>query len=80
MTVDGKIKQEIQEDIENLLRNNFSKEYSKEEIIHLLSSNYKDTELEEILAELEVFGSMNSTKSKVHPTCRGDNVYYKWGF
>jgi hypothetical protein len=45
MTVDGKIKQEIQEDIENLLRNNFSKEYSKEEIIHLLSSNYKDTEL-----------------------------------
>lgn len=57
MTIQSKLKQDFQDRIENMLRDNSSKIYSKEEIINLLSSNYKNTELEEVLAELEVFSN-----------------------
>jgi hypothetical protein len=64
--------------IENLLRGNPSRMYSKEEILNLLAREKKDAEIEELLAVLEVAGSLKESKSHIYSTCRGGTVYYKW--
>jgi hypothetical protein len=71
----------IQESIENLLRNNPSRSYSKEEIINLMSSDNISTEkkTEKILDEMEVYSSMKATRSSVYSSCKGGTVYFQWG-
>jgi hypothetical protein len=52
---DSKEEHIIQEKIENLLRNNTSKSYSREEVINLLSSDTSTQEkIEKILGEMEI--------------------------
>ena len=59
--------QDIQGTIENLLRNNQFKSYSKEEIINLMSSDIPtQKEIEKILGEMEVWSSMKDTQSSVY--------------
>jgi len=56
---DSKEEHIIQEKIENLLRNNTSKSYSREEVINLLSSDTSTQEkIEKILGEMEIWSSM----------------------
>ena len=71
----------IQEAIENLLRNNPSRSYSKEEIINLMSSDNISIEkkIEKILDEMEVYSSMKDTQSPVYSSCKGGTVYFQWG-
>jgi arginine repressor len=72
--------EEIQETIENLLRNNHFKSYSKEEIINLISADTSTQEkIEKILGEMEVWSSMKDTQSSVYSSCRGGTVYFQWG-
>ena len=73
-------KQDIQGTIENLLRNNQIKSYSKEEIINLISSDTSTQEkIEKILGEMEVWSSMKDTQSSVYSSCKGGTVYFQWG-
>jgi hypothetical protein len=65
-------------DIENILRGDPARMYSKEEILNLLAPKKKDKEIERLLAELEVASSLKESKSDVYSTCRGGTVYYKW--
>jgi len=59
-------KEDLQEGIESLLRNNASKSYSKEEIINLISSDTStQKEIENILGEMEVWSSMKDTTSLI---------------
>ncbi len=72
--------QDIQGTIENLLRNNQFKSYSKEEIINLISSDTSTQEkIEKILGEMEVWSSMKDTQSSVYSSCKGGTVYFQWG-
>jgi hypothetical protein len=72
--------QDIQGTIENLLRNNQFKSYSKEEIINLISSDTSIQEkIEKILVEMEVWSSMKDTQSSVYSSCKGGTVYFQWG-
>jgi len=72
--------EEIQGIIENLLRNNQFKSYSKEEIINLISSDTSTQEkIEKILGEMEVWSSMKDTQSSVYSSCKGGTVYFQWG-
>ncbi|MGA9171315.1 MAG: hypothetical protein WCF06_01300 [Nitrososphaeraceae archaeon] len=72
--------EEIQGTIENLLRNNQFKSYSKEEIINLISSDTSTQEkIEKILGEMEVWSSMKDTQSSVYSSCKGGTVYFQWG-
>ena len=72
--------QDIQGTIENLLRNNKFKSYSKEEIINLMSSDIPtQKEIEKILSEMEVWSSMKDTQSSVYSSCKGGTVYFQWG-
>jgi arginine repressor len=72
--------EEIQETIENLLRNNHFKSYSKEEIINLISADTSTQEkIEKILGEMEVWSSMKDTQSSVYSSCKGGTVYFQWG-
>jgi len=79
MTNDNK-KEDLQEGIESLLRNNASKSYSKEEIINLISSDTStQKEIENILGEMEVWSSMKDTTSLIYSSCKGGAVYFQWG-
>ena len=70
----------IQGKIENLLRDNPSKSYSKEEIINLLSSDiFMKEKIEKILGEIEIWSSMKDMPSSVYSSCRGGTVYFQWG-
>jgi arginine repressor len=72
--------EEIQGIIENLLRNNQFKSYSKEEIINLISADTSTQEkIEKILGEMEVWSSMKDTQSSVYSSCKGGTVYFQWG-
>jgi hypothetical protein len=72
--------EEIQGTIENLLRNNQFKSYSKEEIINLISADTSTQEkIEKILGEMEVWSSMKYTQSSVYSSCKGGTVYFQWG-
>lgn len=72
--------EEIQGTIENLLRNNQFKSYSKEEIINLISSDTSTQEkIEKILGEMEVWSSMKDTQSSIYSSCKGGTVYFQWG-
>lgn len=70
----------IQSRVENLLRDNVSTSYSKEEIINLLSYEGVGTqeELEKILGEIEVWSSMKDSKSSICSSCKGGTVYFQW--
>lgn len=73
-------KKDIQGTVENLLRNNPSKSYSKEEIINLISSDKSTQErIEKILGEMEVWSSMKDMQSSVYSSCKGGTVYFQWG-
>ena len=73
-------KQDIQKEIENILRNNSSRSYSKEEIINLMSSdNSTQKEIENTLGEMEVWSSMKDLKVSVYSSCKGGTVYFQWG-
>ena len=69
---------DLMAEIESILRREPSKMFSKEEILNLLAPKKKDNEIEGLLAELEVAGSLQESKSRVYSTCRGGTVYYKW--
>ena len=58
----------IQSRVEDLLRDNASTSYSKEEIINLLSYEGVGTqeELDKILGEIEVWSSMKDSKSSIY--------------
>jgi hypothetical protein len=61
-----------------MLKKHPERMYSREEILNLLSESQSDSEVEKLLAELEVASSMKESKSDVYATCRGGTVYYKW--
>ena len=69
---------EIMQEIQDILRREPSKMYSREEILNLLAPKKKEYEIERLLAELEVTSSLREGKSDVYSTCRGGTVYYKW--
>jgi hypothetical protein len=69
---------ELMQEIQNILRQEPSKMYSREEILNLLAPKKRDYEIERLLAELEVTSSLKEGKSNVYSTCRGGTVYYKW--
>ena len=69
---------ELMQEIQNILRLEPSKMYSREEILNLLAPRKRDYEIERLLAELEVISSLREGKSDVYSTCRGGTVYYKW--
>ena len=74
------LEEDIQGAIENLLRNNPSKSYSKEEIINLISSDkYSHERIEKILGEMEVWSSMKDMQSSVYSSCKDGSVYFQWG-
>jgi len=66
------------QEIQNILRHDPSRMYSREEILNLLAPNKRDNEIERLLAELEVASSLGEGKSDVYSICRGGTVYYKW--
>ncbi|HEY6883545.1 MAG TPA: hypothetical protein VI278_05860 [Nitrososphaeraceae archaeon] len=73
-------REDVQGRIENLLRTNPSKSYSKEEIINLVSSAIASQEkIEEILGEIEVWSSMTDAQSPISSSCKGGTVYFQWG-
>ena len=73
-------KQDIQKEIENVLRNNSLRSYSKEEIINLMSSdNSTQKEIEMTLGEMEVWSSMKDLQTSVYSSCKGGTVYFQWG-
>lgn len=75
----GTTKNHLFKEIENILRKDPSRMYSKEEILNLLGEEEKDKEIEQMLAELEVASSLKEEgKSEIYAKCRGGTVYYKW--
>jgi hypothetical protein len=69
---------DLMQEIQDILRREPSKMYSREEILNLLAPKKKEYEIERLLAELEVTSSLREGKSDVFSTCRGGTVYYKW--
>ena len=69
---------DLLQEIQDILRREPSKMYSREEILNLLAPKKKEYEIERLLAELEVTSSLREGKSDVYSTCRGGTVYYKW--
>jgi hypothetical protein len=71
----------IQGRVENLLKDNQSKSYSKEEIINLLSSDDRNMrqEIEKVLGEIEVWSSMKDMQSSIYSSCKDGTVYFQWG-
>lgn len=66
-------------EIEDMLRQEPSRMFSKEEILNLLAGKKEDKDLEQLLAELEVASSLKEgNRSDIYATCRGGTVYYKW--
>jgi hypothetical protein len=74
----SKIEEDLQASIENFLKNNPSRSYSREEIINLLAGD-KQQQIERILGELEVWSSMKDTQSSIYSSCKGGTVYFQWG-
>jgi hypothetical protein len=73
-------KQDLQKEIEDILRNNSSRSYSKEEIINLMSSdNCTEKGIEKTLVEMEVWSSMKDPQVSVYSSCKGGTVYFQWG-
>ena len=71
--------QPIQKGIENLLRNNPSRSYSKEEIMNLMSSDISMQEkIDKVLGEMEIWSSMEHSQSSVYSSCKGGTVYFQW--
>ncbi|MFL6401668.1 MAG: hypothetical protein ACJ72J_19080 [Nitrososphaeraceae archaeon] len=69
----------IQEKIEDLLRDNPSKSYSKEEIINLLSSDlFIKDKIDRILGEMEIGISMKDVQLAVYSSCKGGTVHFQW--
>lgn len=65
--------------IEDILRKDPSRMFSREEILNTLAPWKRDAEIEHLLAELEVSSSTKDRNpSDVYATCRGGTVYYKW--
>lgn len=69
---------DLMQEIQDILRREPSKMFSREEILNLLAPKKKEYEIERLLAELEVTSSLREGKSDVYSTCRGGTVYYKW--
>ena len=69
---------DLMQEIQDILRREPSKMYSREEILNLLAPKKKEYEIERLLAELEVTSSLREGKSDVYSTCRGGTVFYKW--
>lgn len=69
---------DVMAEIESILRSDPTRMYSKEEILNLLAGKNRGNDIEHLLAELEVAGSLKESKSDVYSTCRGGTVYYKW--
>jgi hypothetical protein len=69
---------ELLKEIQNILRQDPSRMYSREEILNLLAPKNNEYEIERLLAELEVIGSLGEGKSDIFSMCRGGTVYYKW--
>jgi len=69
---------DLMKEIQDILRREPSKMYSREEILNLLAPRKEEYEIERLLAELEVTSSLREGKSDVYSTCRGGTVYYKW--
>jgi DNA-binding transcriptional regulator GbsR (MarR family) len=66
------------QEIQNILRQEPSKMYSREEILNLLAPKRQNYEIERLLTELEITSSFKEAKSDIYSTCRGGTVYYKW--
>jgi hypothetical protein len=72
-------KDPLLQEITAILKKDPSRMYSKEEILNLLAkSEEDDTDIEMLLAELEVASSVKESHSNIYATCRGGTVYYKW--
>jgi len=71
-------KQELLQEIRNILKKEPDRMYSREEILNLLGEKGQDATIESLLAELEVSSSLKEARSDVYATCRGGTVYYKW--
>ena len=69
---------ELMQEIQNILRQEPSKMYSREEILNLLAPKRQDYEIERLLMELEITSSFKEGKSDIYSTCRGGTVHYKW--
>ena len=69
---------DIQIRIEQMLKNEPSKSYSKEEIIEHLSNTYKNIEVDRTLGEMEVSSLMMNPKSQFDSSCRDGTVYFQW--
>jgi hypothetical protein len=69
---------DLMAEIKSILRRNPTRMYSKEEILNLLAPEKTDDEIERLLAELEVAGSLKESKSDIYSMCRAGTVYYKW--
>ena len=80
MTNNNSRKEDLQRKVENFLRNNASRSYSKEEIINLMSSDiHTQREIEKILGQMEVWSLIKETSSSVYSSCKGGTVYFQWG-
>jgi hypothetical protein len=66
------------QEIQNILRQEPSKMYSREEILNLLAPKRRDYEIERLLTDLENTSSFKEGKSDIYSTCRVGTVYYKW--
>jgi hypothetical protein len=64
--------------IEEILRRDPIRMYSKEEILNLLAPIKNAREIEALLVELEVESSLRERGSRIYCTCQGGRVYYKW--
>ena len=69
---------DLMAEIESLLQRDPARMYSKEEILNILAPKREDKEIERLLAEIEVAGSLKESKADVYSMCRGGTVYYKW--
>ena len=65
-------------EVEKILRRDPSRMYSREELLNLLAHKKHGSELEELLAELEI-GSLDERRQGIHATYMAGTVYYKWG-
>ena len=70
-------KQDIQKEIENILRTNSTRSYSKEEIINLMSSdNSTQKEIEKTLGEMEVWSLTKDPQVSVYSSSSAKLAQY----
>lgn len=70
------VREALLRDVEKILRKNPSRMYSREEILNLLAHKKRESEIEKLLAELEV-DSLGS-RSGIYATCMAGTVYFRW--